>query len=255
MQDGYNPVEAGAFNAYVDYANCTYKGTRGCQVKCQYDLYNRCCDGFYPEPDAQSTSWIHTGEQWRKCSVSGRMCPCDGTAMYGRSDSVDGSEPLTIDQMRSWPNVMKRVKGSIFCHPVGFGRDPLPNVRKACMCLPSPTPSPPPPPPVWCNKCARETCPAGEYRTGTCDAGTSTNTYRCNPCDNVTCEPNHYRVGVCTGTTNGYQCRPCDNDKCAFGVTYRTGVCKNTLNGFRCEPCANRECQKDQWRVGECSGQ
>ena len=64
-----------------------------------------------------------------------------------------------------------------------------------------------------CNVCSKSSCPAGQYRQGSC-SGTH-NGYACAACTyrhpdgvaHVRCNSDQYRSGTCSGATNGYGCK------------------------------------------------
>ena len=103
---------------------------------------------------------------------------------------------------------------------------------------PSPPPPSPPPPP--------KECPADEFLDIFHSSGG-----HCTPCTNLTCPAEQYRKGSCAFITDGYTCHACDNLSCAAGQ-FRTGDCGGTRNALVCNAC-KADCGTGQYRRG-CAG-
>ena len=138
-----------------------------------------------------------------------------------------------------------------------------------------------------CEKCTNASCPAGQYRTGSCndevgdgfkcnmclddcpsgqfrDSCGGTSVGKCSPCLNPLPKNAAYstsggvQLGICEWRCGSYffregeSCTSCSRQVCAAG-TYRTGACDDENgDGFVCTPCPSA-CPVGQYPSG-CGG-
>ena len=99
------------------------------------------------------------------------------------------------------------------------------------------TQSPPPPP---------SSCDAGEFLDILHSSGG-----KCTACSNSTCPAGEFRKGTCSGVTDGFSCHACSNTSCS-DLFYRSGACEGDQDHYVCNGCAHN-CDTGEYRSG-CGG-